>query len=52
MRENGEIRWVPLSGLQADILAAVAELLAGKDVPEGIVYLVGSIPRLWDEAAP
>ena len=50
IRENATIRYVPLSGLQVDILARLAELLAAKDVPDGVIYLIGEIPRLWDSA--
>ena len=46
-----ETRYIPLSGLQVDIIARLAELLAGKDVPEGVVYLLGLVAPLWDDAA-
>lgn len=48
-RDTGEIRFVPLSGLHADVLEKLASILVGKDVPAGVVALVGEIPGLWDQ---
>lgn len=48
-RSTEEIRVVPLSGLHADVLEKLADLLVGKDVPAGIVALIGEIPSLWDQ---
>ena len=41
------IRLVPMTGLQADILAALAQLLAGKDVPDGTQSVGWRSARLW-----
>ena len=47
-RPDTEIRFVPLSGLHVDILEKLAGILVGKDVPDGVVALIGEIPALWD----
>lgn len=50
MSRPDESRYVLLTNLQADIIEKLASLLVAKDVPEGIVYLVGEIARAWDES--
>ena len=48
-RDNNEERYVPLSGLQMDVLDKLVEILATKNIDPTIFALIASIPALWDE---
>lgn len=47
-RDETTIRFVPLTGLHADVLERLAAILVDKPVPDGVVALIGEIPRMWD----
>ena len=49
-RDPMDIRYIPISGLQADIVTRLLGVLVNKpEVPDGVIYLLGQIPKIWDE---